>query len=128
MKVGRLGFKTALLVGSVAFLCIPQIVYSAVTALELKALTDIYNTMGGSAWVQKTRWKTGDPCAQTWAGVTCTGGSVTTLNFNSNNLVGSLPSSVIGLQYLIEFFAYGNSIVGNITTIFKVLPPSLTAM
>ncbi|MDZ7648395.1 MAG: hypothetical protein U5K54_15080 [Cytophagales bacterium] len=44
---------------------------------------------GGASWTNKTNWLTGN--VTTWAGVTFTGGSVTTINLPNNNLTGDVP-------------------------------------
>ena len=37
----------------------------------LKALTTLYNSTNGQRWFKKTNWLTGDPCNDSWFGVTC---------------------------------------------------------
>ena len=111
--------------GFIALLCAPQNVMAAVSAGELKALTDIYNTMGGVSWTSKANWGTGDPCSPVWAGVVCTGASVTSLALDGKRLTGSFPSSLSGLQNLAALSASGNTIRGNISFLFSILPPAV---
>ena len=106
----------------------PQNSNTAVPSSELQALTDIYYTMNGRYWINKANWLVGDPCGAGWAGITCTGGSVTSLNFNYNNLTGSVPNSVCGLKNLTNFVAFANSITGNMTSIFNSFSSSVSLM
>ena len=131
-------FRTANLIGFISLLCIPQIVISGSTtslfttttvpAGELVALNDIFNTMNGPNWPSKNNWGNGDPCTSAWAGVVCTNGSVTSLLLSANSLTGSFPSTLVGLRNLTTFSGYGNSIIGNISSIFSVFPPSLVSL
>ena len=42
-------------------------------AASVSALVDLYNaTGGGSRWVNRTSWLIGDPCINSWHGITCT--------------------------------------------------------
>jgi hypothetical protein len=38
---------------------------------QLQALTDLYSSTKGGGWLASTRWLIGDPCLNTWFGVTC---------------------------------------------------------
>jgi len=71
---------------------------------ERDALVSLYNNTNGNSWKTKTNWLTGDPCDNHWYGVSCTtAGAVYKLDLHSNNLVGSIPSSIgnlINIQYL----------------------------
>ena len=117
---------TVFLGGLITLLFAPQNVMAAVSAGELKALTDIYNTMGGANWIKKANWGSGDPCSPVWAGVVCTGASVTSLVLDSNNLTGSFPSSFSGLQNLGRLSALRNSIIlRNLNSFFSTLPSSV---
>ena len=111
--------------GLFTLFCTPQNVIAAVSAGELKALTDIYSTMGGVGWKNVTNWGSGDPCSQGWAGVVCTGTSVTSLNSDDNGLTGSFPNSFSGLQNLTKLSASGNSITGNLKSFLSILPTSV---
>ena len=50
-------------------------VNAAVSASEKTALTDLYAATGGASWTTKTNWGTGDPCTNSWYGITCNTGS-----------------------------------------------------
>jgi hypothetical protein len=47
----------------------------AASSSELSALSALYASTNGSAWVSSANWNSGDPCVSPfWAGVACNGG------------------------------------------------------
>ncbi len=59
-----------------------------------------YDATGGDNWVDNAGWKqTNTPCS--WYGVSCSGGHVSGLNLNSNQLSGAIPdfANLPNLQY-----------------------------
>jgi len=68
---------------------------------ECNALVALYNNTYGPGWTNKTGWlSTTTPCSTPWYGVTCSGGHVTELNLSSNNLAGSIPTTLSSLGSL----------------------------
>ena len=67
----------------------------AIPTAERDALMRLYaSTEGPSFWSVSTRWGEGDPCDNSWAGITCTGGAnVMQISLGSNNLHGMLPNN-----------------------------------
>jgi len=94
----------------VAFSCanvteIPQI--------ECQALVAIYNSTGGANWTKKDGWlTTNTPCS--WDRVTCSSGHVLWLNFQSNNLNGTIPREIGNLTKLENLYLNENPLRGNI--------------
>ena len=83
---------------------IPQ----TVTPSEKTALQDLYNNTNGATWTNQDNWNTTNP-ESLWYGVTVENGHVTKLLLNVNNLNGSIPASILNLQYLEEInFSYNN--------------------
>ena len=41
------------------------------SAPELAALEEIFTTLAGADWTDDTNWLSGDPCLNSWSGVTC---------------------------------------------------------
>lgn len=76
------------------------------------ALVALYNSTGGSSWVNKTNWLTGE--LHTWYGITVIGGRVRNLVMSGNNLSGQLPSELGNLTALRNINLSGNSISGTI--------------
>jgi len=88
-------------------------------ALEIRALSALYNATGGPNW--RIQWNMGtDPCIMNWPGVKCrpAGGNnqfqIWSLTVQGNNLVGTIPTD-IGLLTNIQFlFLSGNALSGTI--------------
>ncbi len=85
-----------------------------VSQLQKDALIAIYNSTNGDNWNNNTNWLSDEPLS-TWHGVTIIGNKVTKLDFESNNLTGTLPSEIGDLANLewLSFYA-GNSINGDL--------------
>jgi len=77
---------------------------------EANALIAFYNATNGDSWTNNTGWKT-DPVVGNWYGVTVSGGHVTELDLNNNNLVGAAGNTLDPLaDHLIRLIVYTNSI------------------
>ncbi len=66
---------------------------------ERDALIALYNSTNGSNWDNNTNWLSAQP-VDDWYGVTVSGGHVTSINLNGNNLNGSLTKEFTYLPYL----------------------------
>ncbi|ARK12847.1 cellulose binding domain-containing protein [Fibrella sp. ES10-3-2-2] len=88
----------------------------APTADVTQSLTDLYNATGGPNWTHKDNWLSGcTPCG--WYGVTCDdNGRVTKLNLTGNNLVGTLPTSLLVITSLQSLELGANTLTGGIPT------------
>lgn len=100
---------------------------AAIPLAERDVLTSLYDQTNGDSWTDNTNWKTagsfsaaGTEC--TWFGVVCDGTEthVIRINLDSNNLVGTLPSTLNSLTDLTIFYARWNQLSGSI--------PSLTGL
>jgi len=97
--------------------------------VELQALKNMYDGLGGNAWFNKTNWPaTGSwpssaTAAQmgTWYGITVENGDITQINLYENNLTGNLPASIGQLTELTSFNVGFNSIEGIIPSSFNQL-------
>ena len=56
------------------------------TSSDKIALEEFYEECNGVRWSVQRNWGMGEPCANNWHGVVCTGGRVTQLNLNLNNV------------------------------------------
>ncbi|MBV9962935.1 MAG: T9SS type A sorting domain-containing protein [Parafilimonas sp.] len=119
------------LLNSILLSCTFLITFKAssqsVNTQDSLALVDIYNNTGGLNWTSNTNWLTTQPVS-TWFGVTVAGGRVTQLIEYSNNLTGTLPSSIgrlTGLQLLsLGFNNLSGSIpdsIGNLSSLQTLL-------
>jgi len=86
-------------------------------ALEIAAVRDIYNNLGGASWFVKTNWPstpaqwnsiTSVSQLQGLHGVKIFNGDVTILNLGQNNLVGTFPATLSNLQNLQRLDLDGN--------------------
>jgi Leucine-rich repeat (LRR) protein len=107
--------------------------YTAAYTLTLlrQVLIDLYNATGGDNWTNKDNWKTPplstDGFAMpgtelTWHGVVLNGGGALGINLNTNNLVGTLPSSLGTLTPLSSLNVHTNSLTGPIPESLGDLP------
>lgn len=98
-------------------------------SVELRVLRNIYDSLGGSGWTNKTNWPTLEnwpataTSAQfdTWYGIVVSSGDIRTINFTGNNLTGQLPLTLSKLSRLAFLYMNGNDIAGPI-------PPSIGMM
>ena len=82
---------------------------------ECDVLAAIYNSMVGYNWTTHTNWMiTVMPC--NWYGITCSGGHVTEIDLQSNNLTGSIPTSIGALPYLTSLDLQYNGLTGTLPT------------
>jgi hypothetical protein len=87
---------------------------AGVSVAECQALVDLYNSTGGASWMNKTGWLSSTN-VDDWFGVALDGSNhVDSLSINSNNLVGTIPSSIGSLTYLRDLSLYNNELDGTI--------------
>jgi len=77
---------------------------------EVYALRDLFVSTRGSSWVNKNGWNKGDPCTDSWYGVTCKNNHVVALSIVYNQLDGDIRESFCDLTELAGFTAYDNQI------------------
>jgi hypothetical protein len=93
---------------------------SEIPQLECEALVSLYISTSGASWSNHTNWLESDTPSN-WFGVTVSGGNVTEISLNSNQLIGSIPSDLGGLTYLQTLNLEFNQISGSI-------PPELGSL
>jgi len=93
-------------------------VYLTLRQADSLVLIDLYNSTNGQNWNNNSNWLTSAPI-NTWYGVsTDNNDRVSDLDLNNNNLIGSIPSSVVNLSNLSLLVLYNNKISGSIPTSF----------
>ena len=95
-----------------------------ISPLERQALQDLYDSTGGPNWFYdydylRMPWNfsnsNANPCDERWYGVICSiDYHVKDLSLYSNNLIGSIPSTIGQLSSLQYRFLYGNQLIGTI--------------
>lgn len=86
---------------------------SGIPADECDVLVSLYNGTSGDSWTNHTNWLDTNTPAD-WYGVTVADGHVTKLILSTNNLNGSLPTSLNNLIYLSDFDVSVNELTGGI--------------
>lgn len=81
-------------------------------ATDSLALVDLYNSTDGDNWIRNDNWLTEN--VDTWQGVIVSGGRVTGLHLNKNNLTGTLPPSIGDLSQLAVLDLWTNNLNGSI--------------
>jgi Leucine-rich repeat (LRR) protein len=82
------------------------------------ALATLYFALAGTGWYQNTGWLTDDDVCS-WFGVSdCHGGTSSSLNLSSNNLVGMIPLELMSLRTLKSINFADNALYG-------VIPPDI---
>ncbi|XP_066395290.1 protein STRUBBELIG-RECEPTOR FAMILY 7-like isoform X2 [Miscanthus floridulus] len=90
---------------------------------DVNALNVFYTTMNSPP--QLTNWvsQNGDPCGQSWLGVTCSGSRVTAINLSGMRLNGTLGYNMNQLTALVQLDMSNNNLGGS--DIPYNLPPNL---
>ena len=90
-------------------------------AVDVAALTSLYELAAGSEWAESGGWL-GGPALEEWHGVEADSlGRVTALGLSDNGLSGSLPGAIADLGQLASLRIDGNELGGR-------LPLSLTVL
>ncbi|KAJ4962194.1 hypothetical protein NE237_022133 [Protea cynaroides] len=89
-------------------------------APDVAALNVMYSSLNSPE--QLTGWKSGgDPCGQSWKGITCSGSSVTEINLSGLGLTGSMGYQLSSLTSVTYFDLSKNNLKGDIP---YQLPPN----
>ena len=83
---------------------------------EMDALVRLFYGTNGFNWTNKSGWCTSTTIA-TWYGITVSGGHITQINLNTNNLVGTInwTNFFTQLPYLTQLRLYSNALLGSFT-------------
>jgi Leucine-rich repeat (LRR) protein len=103
----RLALSLVLLYSTFAFATAPQ--------TEVDALVALYNSTNGAQWNDNTNWLVGDPCDNSWFGITCDNSSgIKSIILFRNNLTGTIPSELGNLTNLGILSLGNNQLTGSI--------------
>lgn len=91
-----------------------EISYEEVWAKEREILMNFYTATGGDNWTDNTNWGSALPVSE-WYGIrTDEDGMVIDICLYSNNLTGTLPEGLSGLERLSQFDIIDNHLTGSI--------------
>jgi len=79
---------------------------------ECEALFALYNSTDGANWSDNTGWLV-TPTACRWFGISCSGGHVTRVVLNENQLSGFIPAELAKLSHLNTLVLNNNALCGN---------------
>jgi len=81
---------------------------------EREALFALYNSTDGPNWIDNTGWL-GDPGTEcTWYGITCQDSTVTNIDLEENNLVGTIPPEIGCMSDLLDLRLHRNGLTGSL--------------
>jgi Leucine-rich repeat (LRR) protein len=111
--------RTALLVASILLGLGASAAQAAIPASERQALQDIYTSTNGASWGAAFNWNGAAGTECTWYGVTCNPGgtTVTSIALQSNNLTGTLPSTLNQLTNIVTVTLNNNHLTGSIPSL-----------
>jgi len=88
-----------------------SICFAATPPYEIAALQDFYAQCCGTSWQADTNWGDGDPCENSWLGITCDlDDHIISISLSSNGVCGELPGSLANITQLVSLSLDGNNI------------------
>ncbi|KAJ9169168.1 hypothetical protein P3X46_020629 [Hevea brasiliensis] len=104
---------------------LPLLVQCNTDPSDVQALQVIYTSLNSPS--QLTNWKSngGDPCAESWKGVTCEGSAVVSIQISGLGLSGTMGYMLSNLMSLRTFDLSDNNIHDSIP---YQLPPNITSL
>ncbi|CAA2971308.1 STRUBBELIG-RECEPTOR FAMILY 5 [Olea europaea subsp. europaea] len=100
-------------------------VQSKTDSSDVSALNVMYTSMNSPSQLDGWKSSGGDPCGQSWKGITCSGSKVTEIDLSDLGLSGSIGYKLSGLESVTYFDVSKNNFNGNIP---YQLPPNLKLM
>uniref|UniRef100_A0A0A9DAA4 Ltk2 n=1 Tax=Arundo donax TaxID=35708 RepID=A0A0A9DAA4_ARUDO len=113
--MGRLGWVAWLLVVLCCGAWTPRqiLVAAATDANDVTALNTLFTSMNSPGQLQGWKVNGGDPCGESWQGVTCSGSSVTAIKLPSLGLSGNLAYNLNSMDSLVELDMSQNNLGGG---------------
>ncbi|KAJ3673206.1 hypothetical protein LUZ60_006580 [Juncus effusus] len=130
MKEGRARRETAMAFEALLILfcfciCNPIHVLATTNQNDVSALNTLFTSLNSPS--QLTGWMAngGDPCGQSWLGITCSGSSVTIIKLSGMGLGGNLGYNMASMISLVELDFSNNNLGTGGNQIPYGLPPNL---
>ncbi|MCD9644491.1 hypothetical protein HAX54_032715 [Datura stramonium] len=82
--------------------------------LEVRALRDLYRALNSPAELKKWKLEGGDPCEESWTGVSCHQSSIIEIKLQGLSLTGNLGDQLVSLQHLKHLDLSSNHFYGEI--------------
>ncbi|KAJ4893497.1 Protein STRUBBELIG-RECEPTOR FAMILY 4 [Raphanus sativus] len=99
-----------------------SLVLAKTDSQDVSALNDAYKSMNSPSKLNGWSSSGGDPCGDSWDGVTCKGSSVTEIDASENDFNGNVPYSV-SLMNDLTYLNFGrNNLNGELSDMFQKLP------
>ena len=91
-----------------------EVSYEETYAKEKEILEALYDATGGSGWNNSTNWCSDQPVSEWYGIMTDQDGFVLDISMQDNNLTGSVPEGLSGLERLRSLDLSYNNLTGNI--------------
>ncbi len=104
--------KKILTVWFLAFFCF--LLKAQVPASDSLALVALYQSMNGHLWTSSSNWLQTNRTVSTWYGITVTNDTVTGINLDDNNLIGTIPADIGNFTNLQTLSLVLNDLSGSI--------------
>ncbi|RLM52648.1 protein STRUBBELIG-RECEPTOR FAMILY 6-like [Panicum miliaceum] len=89
------------------------LVSAATDANDVTALNTLFTSMNSPGQLQGWKASGGDPCSESWQGITCSGSSVTAIKLAGLGLSGTLAYNMNTMDSLVELDMSQNSLGGG---------------
>nr|AKR15655.1 leucine-rich repeat receptor-like protein kinase [Manihot esculenta] len=105
--------------------CILRCINGDTDPNDASALRVMYSSLGSPGQLSQWNSNGGDPCVESWKGVTCSGSRVTEIKLSGLQLSGSMGYQLSSLTALTNLDLSNNNLAGGIP---YGLPPNLTQL
>ncbi|WCJ39280.1 STRUBBELIG-receptor family 7 [Euphorbia peplus] len=106
-------------------ICIFRCINGDTDPNDASALRTMYSSLNSPGQLDKWTANGGDPCGESWKGVTCSGSRVTEIKLSGLSLSGSMGWGLQSLTALTNLDMSSNTLAGGIP---YALPPNLTQL
>ncbi|XP_065867185.1 protein STRUBBELIG-RECEPTOR FAMILY 6 [Euphorbia lathyris] len=109
----------------ILLICISRCINGDTDPNDASALRTMFSSLNSPGQLAQWTANGGDPCGESWKGVTCSGSRVTEIKLSGLSLSGSMGWSLQSLTALTNLDMSSNTLAGGIP---YALPPNLTQL